>query len=399
MAKKKKQHYVPKFYLKRFASNDKKIYLYDIEKDTFIFNGRPVPYKDQFYENYFYGEDKIWENRLNDLEQRWDISFSNVINNNYNNDDIDNIKEFAVYQYGRTIFQLNLQIENSAKLTNELLKIYLTNTNNENPQVLDMAEKLSKEKAKENITPAKLLNIFQKICDEVNDLEFKHITFDTKETFISSDNPITIINPYINNIGFGIIGLVILFPLSPNALCILYDKKIYPKINLINRVCKNEYIMETLNALFFVNAKSMIYSINLFSKKLFKQKNRKLWIKNIKYSNVSSIGNKKESFVEIRSVNIEYDKLPYFFMIDREYWEINSDFRTPVPRKFDADFQRKLRYEYLIIPNILSDSKIDLLDDQYISNYKREHNSYYLLIMKYWGINKILQTFIIYFLV
>ena len=143
--------------------------------------------------------------------------------------------------------------------------------------------------------------------------------------------------------------------------------------------------METLNALFFVNAKSMIYSINLFSKKLFKQKNRKLWIKNTKYSNVSSIGNKKESFVEIRSVNIEYDKLPYFFMIDRESWEINSDFRTPVPRKFDADFQRKLRYEYLIIPNILSDSKIDLLDDQYISNYKREHNSYYLLIMKYWG--------------
>lgn len=57
-----------------------------------------------------------------------------------------------------------------------------------------------------------MLDTFQKICDEVNDLEFKHITFDIKETFISSDNPITIINHYVNNIGFGIKGLVILFP-------------------------------------------------------------------------------------------------------------------------------------------------------------------------------------------
>lgn len=385
MAEKKKQHYVPKFYLKRFASNDKKIYLYDIEKDTFIFNGRPVPYKDQFYENYFYGEDKIWENRLNDLEQKWDISFSNVINNNYNNDDIDNIKEFAVYQYGRTIFQLNLQIEISAKLANELLKVYLTNTNNENPQVLDMAEKSSEEKAKEKITPAKLLDTFQKICGEVNDLEFKHITFDTRETFISSDNPITIINPYVNNIGFGTIGLIILFPLSPRDLCILYDKKIYTKINSINKICKSEYIMEILNALFFINAKSMIYSIGPFPKKLFKQANRKLWMKNTKHSYVSTFGTKKEGFVVIDRVSIEYDKLPYFFMIDREYWEINSNFRTPVPRKYNADFQQKLQDEYLVFPKILSRCESDQLNDEYILNYKINHKRYYLLIMKYWG--------------
>ena len=44
-------------------------------------------------------------------------------------------------------------------------------------------------------------------------------------------------------------------------------------------------------------------------------------------------------------------------------------------------------FKYLISPMVSDNSysKIDLLDEKYISIYKREHNSYYLLIMKYWG--------------
>ena len=83
MAEKKKQHYVPRFYLKRFATCDKKFNLYSIERKSVIADGNSVPYKDQFYEDYFYGEDKVWENKLDDLESKWDKSFLNVIEERY----------------------------------------------------------------------------------------------------------------------------------------------------------------------------------------------------------------------------------------------------------------------------------------------------------------------------
>lgn len=140
-----------------------------------------------------------------------------------------------------------------------------------------------------------MLDTFQKICGEVNDLELKHITFDTKETFISSDNLITIINHYVNNIGFGIKRLVILFP----YLLWIYVFKIYTKLNSFNRLCKSKYIMEILNVLFFANAKSIIYSIGPFFKKLFKQTNKKLRIKILSIQMFQLLERKKEDFVVI----------------------------------------------------------------------------------------------------
>lgn len=122
MAEKKKQHYVPRFYLKRFATDDKKFNLYSIEEKCVIAEGNSVPYKDQFYKDYFYGEDKIWENKLDGLESKWDKSFRNVIEECYSDSDIENLKEFAVFQYGRTLFQFNQQVDSSAKIVYEMLK-------------------------------------------------------------------------------------------------------------------------------------------------------------------------------------------------------------------------------------------------------------------------------------
>lgn len=384
MAEKKKQHYIPKFYLKRFALKDRKMYMYDITKDTLIFDGKPVPYKDQFYKNYYYGDDKLWENKLSELENKWDISFSNIIDGNYNNSDIDNIKEFAIYQYGRTVFQLEQQTNSTAQITYETLKMHLANNNMGNTQAFDIANELSKKKAQETTHPAKLLDIFQKINDEVSDLTFKHIIFDTKESFISSDNPIAIINPYVNNIGFGMIGLVIIFPMSSKDLCILYDKKIYTKITSIDEICRNEYIIKKMNSLFYVNANSLIYSNKPFSKNLFKQVNKQMWIKNSERCNVSSFGTNKDKMVVVHWPSISFDKLPYFLMVDGKFTKISPEFRTPVPRKYDAGFERKLIEEYITIPKILSNFKGEQINDEYISNYETNHKNYYSLIMEYW---------------
>lgn len=386
MAEKKKQHYVPRFYLKRFATCDKKFNLYNIERKSVIADGNSVPYKDQFYEDYFYGEDKVWENKLDDLESKWDKSFSNVIEERYSDIDIENLKEFAVFQYGRTLFQLKQQVDSSAKIVYEMLKMVLANQGNDDSLSLNVAQQLSEKKAEEMTSPAKLLDIFEKIVIEISDLEFKHISFKTKNKLISSDNPIVVINPFLKtNIGFGIIGLVILFPISPEDVCILYDSKIYDKISKISNTCKNDYIVKMLNSLIFVNAYSMLYSKDLFPKQLFSDSDYSLWKENCKSSNVSSFGTNKEGVVAVHRGSIKYDKLPYFFSISPSFNAIAPDYRTPVPRKYDFGYEKKIKEKYTVIPSVLARSKDDIIDDQYIKNYTFNHERYYFLIMKYWG--------------
>lgn len=264
--------------------------------------------------------------------------------------------------------------------------MYLANQGNDDPKSLNIAQQLSKKKAEEMTKPAKLLDIFEKITIEINDLDFKHISFKTKNKLISSDNPIVVINPYLKaNIGFGILGLVILFPISPEDICIFYDSKIYDKISKISSICKNDYVVKTLNSLIFVNAYSMLYSKNSFPKQLFSDSDYSLWKENRNSSNVSSFGTNKEGIVAVHRGSIKYDKLPYFFTINSMFNTIKPDFRTPVPRKYDSGYERKIKEEYTVIPKVLARSKNDVIDDEYIKNYTFYHEKYYLLIMKYWG--------------
>ena len=67
MADKKKQHYVPRFYLKNFSnkSDEKSIGIYNVKKNLFIPSGS---LKDQNYIDYFYGKNGRIENSLQVIE-------------------------------------------------------------------------------------------------------------------------------------------------------------------------------------------------------------------------------------------------------------------------------------------------------------------------------------------
>jgi hypothetical protein len=69
MGNKRKQHYVPQFYMKAFANCENKFYVYKTDKDEMI--DIPVFYGNQCQKKYFYGEDSIWENKLALMEQKW----------------------------------------------------------------------------------------------------------------------------------------------------------------------------------------------------------------------------------------------------------------------------------------------------------------------------------------
>jgi len=85
---------------------------------------------------------------------------------------------------------------------------------------------------------AEKLQLLQKITltnpvsylDSIKDLDVTIINYKTKRKLISSDVPVISINPFHRpTIGYGCMGLIMIYPVSPHQLVVIYDGKMYPK--------------------------------------------------------------------------------------------------------------------------------------------------------------------------
>ena len=89
MALKKKQHFVPQFYMRNFSPDGKSFSLYIINEARVISRSS---FANQCCEEYYYGDDLEWENTLARMERQWSISIKKAIQNeNLNNDEIDDL--------------------------------------------------------------------------------------------------------------------------------------------------------------------------------------------------------------------------------------------------------------------------------------------------------------------
>ena len=78
MASKKKQHFIPRFYLRFFSNENKKtIGIWHIQKELFIHSGN---LRNQAYQNNFYGKDSVIEDALAKIESIVSFIFKNIIN-------------------------------------------------------------------------------------------------------------------------------------------------------------------------------------------------------------------------------------------------------------------------------------------------------------------------------
>ena len=103
MPEKKKQHYIPKMYMKLFANDNGAVNIFNIKSEKKI---PDVPYADQCYKDYYYGHDLIWENKLGIMEKEWDNIFLKLSKDNaysLDSNDISLIRQFALYQRHRTV--------------------------------------------------------------------------------------------------------------------------------------------------------------------------------------------------------------------------------------------------------------------------------------------------------
>ncbi len=259
MAEKKKQHYVPKFYLKFFSvnSNDTHIGLYHFE------TGKLIPeagLKNQGYEDYFYGRDLAIENSLSDIEAKASEALNQVILSNdlpkYKTTAYTDIWIFSLLQAKRT--------KHSAKETNEMINRTLKAVLKED----DRFNELDDLEFYLNDTPAFNLGILMESMQVAQDLACKLIINKTSISFITSDHPVIKYNQFLEKRNFpagkeGLAtkGLQIFYPISPELLLLFYDSRVYKIGTKKGRTVETNCIddVNNLNLLQTLNCHEVVY--------------------------------------------------------------------------------------------------------------------------------------------
>lgn len=227
----KNQHYVPRFYLKSFSvvknvgSNKEKslisFYQYknQLSKDM-------IPTDSVCSSDYFYDNDGNVENMLAEKEKMWANTIHKANNNTSLDEcDINNLKEFVIYQIVRT----KAELEHSREVYMAMIEEGVSRKNVEINLILKSA---IEKNVKENITSEYEVNKAEEFLPYINDLKLIVLDNKTAVDFFTSDAPVIITNPLsTHDAGLACIGTTIFLPISPKKIVMLYDAKLFESIS------------------------------------------------------------------------------------------------------------------------------------------------------------------------
>ncbi len=237
------QHYIPRFYLKEFATNDtygkkgkEQVYIYDKKSEK----SEPRNIKKIAKENYLYSpkdsngnRSMYMEKRLGDME-----NLISLIWNDFSNDFIDlenyNTKKVMAMFISSLILRHPDNLEKNENSRNFLINDIIKHNHLNNKKVafivngeehpFDISE-LTK-KATEYEKSMFFVENIDYFMNEFSEIFMKKkwsIIISEEKKFITSDNPIIIDNNLTNIFGLNTQGTIILFPISPKRLLQLED--------------------------------------------------------------------------------------------------------------------------------------------------------------------------------
>ncbi len=266
--KKKNQHYVPRIYLRNFASGERKsIHLYNISSKQAI---RNAPIKSQCSESYFYGQDLKIENSFQDLEGIAAHIIRSILDTNHvpkpHSGSWIDLLVFTLFLHSRTKHAANLYNDIADKLARAVLE---KNNSLNKEQLRNVKINL--------INPAaEALRSTAQVVFLAMDLTMKVLINRTDVEFITSDNPVVFYNqcfegsdPSIGgNVGLANTGLQIFLPLSARHLLVLYDKKAYKIGHKKSDYCdvSNRDDVWQLNDLQYLNCVENLYAYSGFTR-------------------------------------------------------------------------------------------------------------------------------------
>lgn len=262
MANKKKQHYVPKFYLRYFSlSNTKKqIKLYLKETGRII---QKADLEGQAQEDYFYGKDLEREEWFGTIENQSSLILNRVVQTK----ELPKDKSDNYYLIWLFILLQAYRTKANAEDFNHMIDTIMKTAMKFEPQFKNFdydTHFFAYEDAIE-----KKLDLLLNSLPMMMDMQIKLIRNTTSNELITSDNPISKYNQFLESrkfpfghTGMASKGLQIFYPLAPDLLLIMYDPKVYKIGNKkqFSDIPMNEKDIEYLNILTCLYANKSIYS-------------------------------------------------------------------------------------------------------------------------------------------
>ena len=359
MADKKRQHYVPRFYMREFADSNKKFSVLNLKTGERI---EKVSYSSQCYKDYYYGSDGIWEEQLGEMENKWaDVIRSILSYKALTTQDITLIKQFILYQRQRTYAEGEYLKQSRKETLVECAKMLYAN---KGWKFDEEAMRVCEERAAHDTTPAENLERAIGLTEFLEDLETTIITYKTNNELISSDTPVISINPFHKfTIGYGCMGLIMLVPISSHTLVAVYDSKIYTQFRGQQYIeIHDDEEVNNLNILQYISAEKILFASRLDELNRFGEKEKELRNTSRNRKAISTLGPGMQKMMTYGMRLTLYDHEFSFGHLGRQYRRIPFACREAAPRKWEKEWEEKL----LIKPQIMS--KIIEIDPQMLIN-------------------------------
>ena len=321
MAEKKKQHYVPKFYLKFFSiENNRKHIKLCLKKSGQIIQQADL--EDQAQESYFYGKDLERENWFGNIED----TTSNILEEVVKTKTLPKNRSDDYYWIWLFILLQAYRTRANADEFNDMIDKTMKTAMKFESQFKDF--EYDKYFFAYDDATEKTLDILLKSLPMMMDMQIKLLVNKTSKKIITSDNPVSKYNqflesrkfPYGHN-GMASKGLQIFYPLAPDLILLMYDPKVYKVGNRkqFSRIVINEKDVEILNLLTCLYANQALYSTNNVSDFQFKQ----LLEKSKRFENQKKLELKYFDPIanadDTESVIVQHHKTPYMLNLDLSF--------------------------------------------------------------------------------
>jgi hypothetical protein len=279
MAEREKQHYVPQFLLRNFASipNTGTINLYNKKSDRTVSN---AAIKNQAQEKYYYGEDPTFEIYLSAIEQRAAPIINGILSTGTLPDRKQKVYSYLLHFVTLFAFRTKANADNLQERLNEAFKVVAKFDKDFKDFDFERYRIAHPEPGAFNLA------VYMDNWVITADLDPFLLVNETSDDFVISDNPLVIFNPMMQkrgeySISTGLVnkGLLILFPLSPKYCLMLIDAWAYDVLCVGNRVMiENKNDIANINLLQSISG----YQNLFFANESSKEKVREMGLESVK---------------------------------------------------------------------------------------------------------------------
>jgi hypothetical protein len=224
MPQNKKQHYVPRFYLKRFSPDGHSISLWNIKNEIRVTSAN---LKHQCYKDYFYGKELKVEKALGLVEGHTSEILRLIDKHQspppFHSEEYLTLVLYMLMQYGRTAYSADALDEMNDKIVKHLF----------GPKADAEGIDLSKFTIGIKDSAQYSLGMISQLYPLMLDLDCKLLLNTTNVEFVTSDNPVVLYNQLFSfrqhgsNTGLVSKGLQVFLPVSASQLLIFYDYESY----------------------------------------------------------------------------------------------------------------------------------------------------------------------------